>query len=119
MKKAITPVISIIILLLITVSLAGVGWNYLSGYYEGMISKTIKMVEGSARGNEIMIINIGTKDINPGDLKAVVNGEDVPILNPQTIEPKKSAMAHSDIPALMQKKVRNVSPTIIKPNAVR
>ena len=93
MRKAITPVISIIILLLITISLAGMGWTYMSGYYEAMTSKTIKLVEGSARGNEVMILNIGTSEITGDDITVLTEGKDAGILDmsPATVEPKKSA----------------------------
>ena len=93
MRKGITPVISIIILLLITVSLAGMGWTYLSGYYEAMISKTIKLVEGSAMDNEVMIMNIGTSGITRDDLTILVDGQEADILRmePPAIAPKSSA----------------------------
>ena len=112
MRKAITPVISIIILLLITISLAGTGWTYMSGYYEAMTAKTIKLVEGSARGNEIMILNIGTSEIDQSDLRVLVGGKDSEILemDPVTVGPKKSARLTFEFSGLGRTEVRIIGP---------
>ena len=89
--KAITPVISIIILLLITISLAGIGWTYMSGYYEAMTSKQISIVYGSGMGDQVMVRNTGTSDIDPGELRVMVSGKEPAIDNSQPIEAGKSA----------------------------
>ena len=77
MRKAITPIISLIVLLLISISLSGFAWNYLSGYYATTISKTIRLVYGSESGNSVLVMNIGEVAIEPRDLKVYINGEEV------------------------------------------
>ena len=66
MKKGITPIIAVIILLLITVALAGMAWAFLSGYFTGMTAKTIAVVDYSCiNGNQAQVIirNAGTGPI--------------------------------------------------------
>ena len=46
MRKGITPIIAVIILLLVTVALAGVAWSYLQGFLIGTISKTFTIPSG-------------------------------------------------------------------------
>jgi flagellin-like protein len=66
MKKGITPIIATIILLLITVALAGLAWTFLSGYYTGMTAKNIQLVDFSCTGGtaRVIIRNAGTESIN-------------------------------------------------------
>jgi len=57
MKKGITPIIAIIILLLITIGLAATAWTYLSGFLAGY-TKSLQLVDsycmGAATSNIIM-----------------------------------------------------------------
>lgn len=46
--KAITPIISTTILLLITVAIAGAAWFYVSGFYELYTSKVIGIPPGGS-----------------------------------------------------------------------
>ena len=48
MRKGITPIIAIIILLLITIALAGAAWAYLQGFLFSQISKTFVIPSGGA-----------------------------------------------------------------------
>jgi flagellin-like protein len=48
MKKGITPIIAIIILLLITIALAGAAWTYLQGFLFSQISKSFVVPSGGA-----------------------------------------------------------------------
>jgi flagellin-like protein len=41
MRKGITPIIAIIVLLLITVALAGATWTYLSAYWVGIVGQSM------------------------------------------------------------------------------
>jgi flagellin-like protein len=68
--KGITPIISIIILLLITVGLAAAAWTYMGNYLTTLTAKVIeiptqKCVTGTD-GQDVMTIihNIGTSKIN-------------------------------------------------------
>ncbi len=66
MKKGITPIIAVIILLLITVALAGMAWAFLSGYFTGLTGKTISVVDYSCISGgqaQVIIRNSGTSAI--------------------------------------------------------
>jgi flagellin-like protein len=69
MKKGITPIIAVIILLLITVALAGLAWTFLSGYFTGLTGKTIQVSDFFCMGGvnaQITITNTGTETISLG-----------------------------------------------------
>ena len=69
MKKGITPIIAVIILLLITVALAGFAWSFLSGYIGGLTGKNVQVADSYCAGgtSAIMIIrNTGTESLNIG-----------------------------------------------------
>jgi len=69
--KAITPVISIIILLLITVALAGASWTFISGYWSGMTDKQIEVVDSfciATGEGKILIKNIGSSPITTDEI---------------------------------------------------
>ena len=65
--KGITPIISIIILLLITVGLAAAAWTYMGNYFSSIVSKTIEIpTQKCVSGTIAMVIihNMGTENIN-------------------------------------------------------
>lgn len=69
MRKGITPIISIIILLLITIALAGAAYSYLSTYFTGTTGKSIQLIDsycGGGRYAVITIQNLGTQSISFG-----------------------------------------------------
>jgi len=68
MRKGITPIIAVIILLLITVALAGLAWTFLSGYFSGMTAQNIQIVDYSCSGGttRVIIRNAGTQSIDMG-----------------------------------------------------
>lgn len=68
MKKGITPIIAVIILLLITVALAGMAWTFLSGYFSGMTAQNIQLIDYScsAGTSRTIIRNSGTQAISMG-----------------------------------------------------
>jgi flagellin-like protein len=71
MMKGITPIIAIIVLLLITVALAGVAWSYLQGYMGGLTSKSIEVRDYFCITGDIPIIvvgNIGTEPIATNEI---------------------------------------------------
>jgi flagellin-like protein len=66
MMKGITPVIAIIVLLLITVALAGATWTYLSTYWQGIVGKNVQIMDSYCiAGSEgvILVRNTGTQQI--------------------------------------------------------
>jgi flagellin-like protein len=63
MRKGITPIISIIILLLITVALAAAAWTFLQGFFFPQITKTFAIPKGgdycSSGVIKIYLLNTG------------------------------------------------------------
>ena len=65
--KGISPVISIIIVLLITISLAAAAWTYISGYWGSLVGSNIEITAANCQGGvnaTIYIHNIGTNRID-------------------------------------------------------
>ena len=48
MRKGITPIIAIIILLLITIALAGAAWAYLQGMFLGRVQRNFEILSGTS-----------------------------------------------------------------------
>jgi len=68
MKKGITPIIAVIILLLITMALAVTAWMFLSGFLGTLTSKSFTMLDsvGCATGGVITVyITPNTENIDP------------------------------------------------------
>jgi flagellin-like protein len=64
--KGITPIISIIILLLITIGLASAAWTYMSGYMNNLISRTLDVTPASCIGGTqvtFLVRNAGTNNV--------------------------------------------------------
>ena len=76
MRKGVSAVIATILLLLITIALAGTAYVYMSGVVTGKISKTISIVDLSCTNGDITIVlsNDGTSNIADGELKVFVDG---------------------------------------------
>jgi flagellin-like protein len=75
MRKGVTPIIAIIVLLLITVALAGATWTYLSAYWTGIVGKNVQVMDAyciSGNTGVILIRNTGTNVIETGEI-AVIN----------------------------------------------
>lgn len=98
--KGITPIISVIILLLITIGLASAAWTYMSGYMNSLTSRVLEISPASCIGGTqvtFLVRNAGTNNIggdsincmnmNSGQPEALtwqnLSGTDVtsPILN--------------------------------------
>ena len=80
MKKGITPIISVVILLLITIALAGAAWTFLQGVLLTQVSKAFSVPAGGAycSGGVIraVAVNIGSSSLTTSDfvLHRVVSG---------------------------------------------
>ncbi len=103
MKKGITPIISIIILLLITIALAGVAWTFLQGYLFTTIQGQINIPPGTAFCTNglitVQLTNQGqTRLVVPDDIVgAFVDSTDVrAYLNSTTIQPGNAAIILQD-----------------------
>jgi len=68
-RKGITPVISIIILLLIAIALAGAAWTFMGGLAGSFMKGSLMVVDARCQGitNAIIVLrNIGTQTISLG-----------------------------------------------------
>jgi len=74
MKKGITPVVAVVLLLIITVSVVGMGYTFVLGFF-GTISGKAVFISGmsSCGGGKVNIIvtNVGTGDIAESDVVIV------------------------------------------------
>jgi flagellin-like protein len=107
MKKGITPIIAIIVLLLITIALAGAAWTYLQGFLFSQITKTFNVPPnsiycsgtGASRSIKVYVQNTGYQSVldsvatTGGDfIIAEVDGTDRKAdLVTVSVEPGKSA----------------------------
>ena len=69
MKKGITPIIAIVILLLIAVAIAGAAYTYITGYWTGLTAKAIELTSTTCNTSGIVTMNIrnfGQEIINTG-----------------------------------------------------
>ncbi len=84
MRKGITPIIAIIVLLLITVALAGAAWTYLSTYMTGLTGESIEVRDYFCVRDDTATIIVA----NTGQLKMPVN--DITIIDTATGSPLTS-----------------------------
>jgi flagellin-like protein len=89
MRKGITPIIAVIILLLITVALAGMAWAFLNNYFTGMTGKNIQLIDYSCiGGNNVRVVlrNAGTQSISTASCSVssnVISCTDVTVVKSQ------------------------------------
>ena len=84
--KGISTIIAVILILLITVALAGFAYLYITGYLTGRTSQTFEIL--GASGNIITIHNLGTENIT--SVRILVDGSEKNYsLNPPIISPGK------------------------------
>ena len=68
-RKGITPIIAIIVLLLITIALAGTAWTFLNQYMVSTTGKNLQLTDSfciSGTKAKIILKNIGTENVNIG-----------------------------------------------------
>lgn len=75
MKKGISTIVASILMLMITIALAGVAYLYISGVFTGRTSAAFEIV--SADSSTISIRNIGTENIT--QLNVFVDNQEVPV----------------------------------------
>ena len=97
MKKGISAIIATILLLLITIALAGSAYVYVSGMLTGKTAKTISVLDASCTGSTITVVvsNDGTTNITTSEIKFFVgNAEDTTVTwNPnQPLAPHTTAV---------------------------
>jgi len=110
MKKGITPIVAIIILLLITIAIAGTAWSFLFGYITPMTATTFTIAPGgafcvkNASGADVITVQIsnnGQSTLTPGEFTIVeVGGTDiktaVTLLPDGSIAPGESGILFRD-----------------------
>jgi len=70
MKKGITPIVAIVILLLIAVAIAGAAYTYITGYWTGLTGKALEITSTTcdSRGNvTINVRNFGQDIVSLAD----------------------------------------------------
>jgi flagellin-like protein len=103
MRKGITPIIAIIILLLITIALAGAAWAFLSGVLVSQTQKSFYIQPGgayctydSSNGTyfiTVRVVNIGTATLETSDfIVRSIDDVDPITLNTITIEPRDAGV---------------------------
>ena len=99
MKKGITPIISIIILLLITIALAGVAYTFLMGQMFTRISGSFDIPTGGAYCTNalitVQVVNTGSATLTDSDF-IIVRTNGVPVapadIQPISIAPGEGAV---------------------------
>lgn len=74
MRKGITPIIAIIVLLLITVALAGAAWTYLSTYMTELTGKSVEVIDAFCINGDtavILVRNAGTTDVDTSEITVI------------------------------------------------
>ena len=69
MRKGITPIIAIIVLLLITIALAGTAWTFLNQYMTSTTGKNFQLIDSfciSGTTAKVILKNVGTGNVNVG-----------------------------------------------------
>jgi flagellin-like protein len=76
--KGVSAIIATILMLIITIGLAGTAYIYISGVMTGRTAKTISLLDASCSGGDITVVlsNDGTTDITATDLGIWVDGAD-------------------------------------------
>ncbi len=89
MRKGVSAIIATILLLMITIGLAGMAYVFMSGMMTGRTSKTITVLDASCTSDIITIVisNDGTLDITSDDIKIFVNNEENTAFSIGTIVP--------------------------------
>ena len=90
--KAISTIIATILMLIITIALAGTAYMFISGMLTSKISKTISIMGGSCNSTKhiiLIISNEGTDTIQENDLR-IFNGSVQVTFNKIMITPKSS-----------------------------
>jgi len=92
MKKGISTIIATILLLIITIGLAGTAYMFISGMLTSKISKTISVLGSYCNGTHMTLIvaNDGTDSIAAVELKVYINNQEASGLFSAGIDPHTS-----------------------------
>ncbi len=98
MKKGISTIIATILLLIITISLTGTAYMFMTNMLRGQMSKPISIMGASCNStNDITLVisNDGTDPINEGEINILIGSENKGALN--IYIPPKETNVSSDI----------------------
>ncbi|MBI4175784.1 MAG: LamG domain-containing protein [Candidatus Aenigmarchaeota archaeon] len=87
--KGITPIVSIVILLLITIAVAGAAYTYINIYSTSLTSQVIQIQD--TFGNTVIIQNVGSLPVDSDDIQVTVDGAPTTFTTSQIIQPGQSA----------------------------
>jgi flagellin-like protein len=78
MKKGISAIIATILLLLITIALAGTAYMFTSGFLEGRTKKSISVLTAECVGDDITVVvsNDGLEDVSVSELSFIIDSTD-------------------------------------------
>jgi len=98
MNKGIAAIIATILLLMITIALAGTAYLFVSGMLTGRTSKTISLLDASCNGTAITIVisNDGTTTVTDSELKVYIDNAHKSTefsFQPSSIPPHSTAVA--------------------------
>ena len=80
MKKGITPIIAILMLLFITIALAGTAWTFMNQYFTQTVGKNLQISDSFCQGGttaKVILRNVGTESINIGTCATSMSGTEV------------------------------------------
>ena len=91
MGKGVSTIIAVIILLIITISLAGTAYLFIYGMLTSHMSQSISVLGASCNGTHITLVvsNTGTENITDTEIKIYVNEQDAGTFG-KTIGPHES-----------------------------
>ena len=84
-KKGITPIIAIIILLLITIALAGAAYSSIGAYWTSITGRNIVIVDGFCTGGNtanVLVRNMGTMEVTLSEINIIETATNQPITSP-------------------------------------
>jgi flagellin-like protein len=91
--RGISTIIATILMLIITISLTGTAYMFISGMLTSKISKSISIMSGSCNASNyitLVISNDGTNPIQENDLKILNGSINIVNFNKISIQPKNS-----------------------------
>jgi flagellin-like protein len=84
-RKGLTPIIAIIILLLITVALAGAAYSYMTAYWSSLTGDNIMVISSFCTGGNtanILVRNAGTSTATLANIVVLDTLTNLPVENP-------------------------------------
>ena len=113
MKKGISTIIAVILLLIITISLAGTAYMFIIGMLSRQISKPISILGASCNATNhitLLISNDGTEPIKENEIDILIDGERIGFFG-KYIEPKNTNISSDFQGKPDSNNIRAISPS--------